>query len=147
MKSHFNRLSPGTKERMKSVIDSWKRSKKPSVVLAEGLALLAQDERECAASMIKRNGTPATNVATTYGKGHRAKLALEKDEARLLLEVVTDIREIENDEEKLRHMIDMAAAILLKGEHPPNVFKDKAYEKLLEVLSQFHPLVVQRSLF
>jgi fructose-1-phosphate kinase PfkB-like protein len=147
MKSHFNRLSPGTKEQMKTVIDSWKRSGKPSVVLAEGLAMLAEDGRECAANMIKRNGTPAASVAATYGKGTRAKLALEKDDARLLLEVVSEIREIEKDEEKLRHMIDMAAAILLNGEHPPNVFNDRAYEKLMEVLSQFHPLVVQRSLF
>ncbi len=147
MKTHFNRLSPDTKSRMKSVIDNWKKTGKSAVVLAEGLSLLSQDDRESAASIINHNGTPAAAVAATYGKGIRAKLALEKDDAKLLLEVVSEIREIEKDETKLRNMIDMAAAILLDGGHPPNVFSDPAYEKLMEVLVQFHPMVVQRSLF
>jgi hypothetical protein len=147
MKTHFNRLSPCTKERMKSVIDNWKRSKMSVGVLAEGLALLAEDERQSAAALLKRNGTDAVNVAAGYGKGTRAKLALEKEDAKMLLEVVSEIREIEKDEEKLKHMIEMAAAILLKGERPPNAFRDPAYEKLMEVLAQFHPAVVQRALF
>lgn len=147
MKTHFNRLSPCTKQRMKSVITNWKRSDATVGVLAEGLALLADDERQSAQAMLKRNGTDAVNVATDYGKGIRAKLALEKDDARMLLEVVSEIREIEKDEDKLRHMIEMAARILLDGEVPPNKFEDPAYEKLMEVLAQFQPTTVQRSLF
>ncbi len=147
MKTHFNRLSPCTKERMKSVISSWKRSKATVGVLAEGLALLAEDDRQSAAELLKNNGTEAVNVAAGYGRGSRAKLALEKDDAKILLEVVSEIREIEKDEDKLKHMVEMAAAILLDGERPPNQFQDKAYEKLMEVLAQFHPMALQRDLF
>lgn len=147
MKTHFNRLSPCTKKRMKSVIANWKKSDATAGVLAEGLALLAEDDRQSAAALLKCNGTEAVNVAAGYGKGARAKLALEKDDARMLLEVISEIREIEKDEEKLKTMIEMAARILLDGEVPPNQFDDPSYEKLMEVLSQFQPTTVQRSLF
>ena len=147
MKTHFNRLSPCTKERMKSVISGWRRSDKSVAVLAEGLALLADDERQSAAELLKRNGTEAVNVAAGYGKGIRAKLALEKEDAKMLLEVVSEIREIEKDEDKLKHMVEMAAKILLDNERPPNKFEDAAYERLMEVLAQFHPMALQRDLF
>ena len=147
MNPHFSRLSSCTKERMKAVISTWKRLNKPAKVLAEGLALLADDKRDPAAELLRKNGTQGVNVATTYGKGLRAKLALEKDEARCLLAVISEIREIEKDEDNVKSMIDMAVNILLDGQKPPSTFSNKSYEKLMGVLAQFEPSVVQRDLF
>lgn len=147
MKSRFNRLSAGKKAQMKSVISIWKKVGGTSEVLAEGLAMLADSNRDSAEFMINNIESRSVAVAATFGKGRRAKLALEKDDAQMLLEVVEAIRGIDCTELEHKQMIEVAASILLDGKQPTDFFVNGAYEPLRKVLEQFDPKVSQGSLF
>jgi len=145
MNSGFSRLSPETKAKMREVIQSWKKTKSSVDVLAEGLRVLASPNRETALTLIKEESAVADFICG-YGKGTRPKLSLEKRDAILLLEVLSAVRDVAQDDPKrTAELLDTATSVLLNGTDPGSL--DRSYDPLIKKLSKFYPKIGQQSLF
>jgi hypothetical protein len=146
MNSQFKHLSPGTRGQMTALVKRWKLVEAAPAVLVEGLQMLAADERKTAAEIIKAN-PPSAAIATTYGKGTKPKLALDKGDAQLLLEIVTSLNEIATEERPLAELLDLSMAVLVQQEQRPGLFSDESYAPLRRVITQFEPSAGQMALF
>lgn len=147
MKADFRLISDERKGAMRQAIAEWRRSKGSTTVLIEGLRVLASPNRPTADSFMRDNDSKVVSVVCTYGKRYRSKLMLPKEDAAILLDVVTDIKAAAKTEYAARKMVVMAASILLDGEKPPATLTDPRWEPLLRVLSSFDPMVGQAPLF
>jgi hypothetical protein len=143
--SRFRTLSEERKSAMRSVIKEWKRRGAPPALLEEALTALSSGKRERAFDLIG-SGSEVAGIVCTYGKGSRPKLALSKEDASLLLELVSDLRKCGASEEITSGMIGIACDVVLGGAKPSD-FSDPKWKPVFDVLSGFDPKVKQRSLF
>ncbi len=145
MNSGFSRLSPESKAKMRTVIQSWKRTKSGIDILTEGLQVLASPNRESAMTLIKE-GSAVADFICGYGKGTRPKLSLDKRDAILLLEVLSAVKDVAQDDPKrTAELLDTATSVLLNGTDPGSL--DRSYDPLIKKLTKFHPKIGQQSLF
>lgn len=147
MSTQFSRLSAGKKAKMRQVVDSWKRSGKTVAVLQEGLRMLCEDGRQSAQEICSDEIGQDVGFICTYGKGTRPKLALDKQDAKTLYDLVTRIRDLGCNEQETAFLVDVAMATALNGKKPPLMVRGEAVEKFLKILSELDPRAIQSSLF
>ena len=147
MSTQFSRLSAAKKAQMKEVIEGWKRAGKSTGVLEEGLRMLSAANRHSAQEVCSLDIGQDVGFICTYGKGTRPKLALDKKDAKTLLDLVARIREIGCNEDENAYMVDVAMSAALNGEKPPFMLRGEAVEKFLKILSELDPMAIQSSLF
>lgn len=143
----FRSISEERKSAMRHVYEEWKRVRASAGLFEESLRILASDKRPTADRFIREDDTKASALIATYGKGYRCRLSLPKKDASILLELVTGIRGVAENEAEARKMIRRAFSMLLDGTKPPSTLSDPRWEPLLKVLSGFDPSVNQASLF
>jgi hypothetical protein len=147
-KLNFKDLKPETKREMSELIGRWKRTKTDIHTLIEGLSTLAAEKRMSAGEVSKLAGDEVASITNTWGKGNRARLALEKEHASLLLGLVMSIEEAANEDYGLAgRMVETADSVLFKGGKVPSTITDPSWERVLEVLASVDPSLCQRALF
>ena len=142
----FANLSEKRRAGVQHLIDSWKRQGNGVDVLEESLRYLSSDSREPASALLGTESEVA-DLCCTYGKGPRARLALSKDDASMLLTIVIKIREAGASEEMTSRMISRAFSILIVGRLPSSGQSDDTSRKLLDILGVSDPGLKQGSLF
>ena len=142
----FRSLSEKKKKEMRHVIEVWQRRQLPVSLLEEGLRILSEEKRPTANELTKEDGGVA-DFACVWGKWTRPKLALTKEDAMLLLELVTGIRKVAFNDELAKDMVGIASSVLLDGKRLPARFTDPAMEPLRGILRGFDPTVNQSALF
>lgn len=146
MKSRFRNLSPEKRQQMKSLLHNWKLGGGSVDLLEEGLRMLSLPKREYATSIMADEELAPLGFICTWGKGVRAKLALDKPEAELLRDLVSKLCAMEADEPVRKELMDAATSVLLNGSSLP-FSDDPKIERLRALLEEFEPSVTQGSLF
>jgi hypothetical protein len=140
----FANLSGQRKADVRQFFDSWQRAGAKTGVLEEGLRYLSSDSREPASALLG-SGSELAGLCCTYGKGPRARLSLSKQDAAMLLDLVTAIRQAGADEQLTSRMISSAFNILIDGRIPQD--GDDALRRLMDALGARDPGLKQGSLF
>ncbi|HSB46855.1 MAG TPA: hypothetical protein VLD37_02490 [Candidatus Bilamarchaeum sp.] len=142
----LGRLPEERKQPMRELVGRWKRTGAAVSVLEESLITLSALKRASAQQLLETNGSPVAAIACTYGRGSRAKLALPKEDAKLLLALVHEISSCKQDEPTKLRMMDKAVSVLLGGQAPATL-SDPKWKPLLDILGGFDPAIKQGSLF
>jgi hypothetical protein len=140
-------VSEERKQPMRDLVKRWKNTGAGVSVLEESLRVLSADKRSSALSILGSDAGPIGSIVCTYGKGSRPKLALEKEDAKLLLTLVREISACNEDVSTRSRMMDIAASVILGGEKPPSTLSDPKWKPLLDIIGSFDPSIKQGSLF
>lgn len=146
MYSTFSKLPEERKQGMLQLVRRWKDTGSATTILEEGLRVLSSDKRERAYDIVERHVREIAAIACVYGKGSKPKLALSKEDARMLLELVHDINGTDTDQSTKSQMVEIAAKVLFSGERP-STLSDARWKPLLALLGEMEPKVLQGSLF
>jgi len=148
MKTHFRDLAPQVKKDMKGLHTDFKKAKLPYSSWLEGLRVLSGPNRESAASILS-DSEYSKNIGfiTTWGEGHRPRLALDPRHAKMLYDLSLEIHSISGDEEQAEKMLDTTMSVLLNGQSLPQTFTDPSWERLRQVLTEVEPILAQSTLF
>jgi hypothetical protein len=147
MTSSLKRFSLKSKGKMHQVVQSWKGTGLSVEILKEGLRLLSKPKRERASALVADEYCHASRFVCMYGKGRAPKLALQKNHARILLELVKNVLDISKTEAEAVKRVEIASSVLLSRQKPPFALSDRKWQPLLEVMSSFDPTVNQLALF
>ena len=147
MTSSLKRFSQKTKVQMHQVVKDWKDTGHSVEILKEGLMLLAKPKRERASALVADEYCHASSFVCIFGKGRAPKLALQRNHARVLLELVRNVLDISRTEAQAVKRVEIATSVLLSRQKPPFALSDKKWRPLLEVMSSFDPTVNQLGLF
>ena len=142
----FSKLSPERRSGMLQLIRRWKGTGSGTELLEEGLRVLSAKKRESASEILDNEISEISAMACVYGRGRRPKLAVSREEAALLLELVAGINGTQADQATKREMVGLAADVLLSGQKP-STLADPRWKPLLDLLSGFEPGVRQSALF
>ncbi len=152
--SSLNSLTERQKKDMRHVVTAWKRTGAETQVLEEGLWLLSSHKRPSADKISRwdrRNEDEFDRdimaIACTWGKGYRNKLTLSRQDASLLLGLVSQIRAAAGSEDAAKRMVELAAGLFFDGERPPRTLRDPSWEPLLQIVREVAPSLCQAALF
>ena len=146
MHSTFSKLSSEKKSDMLQLVRRWKETGSATSVLEEGLKVLSSPKRDRAFDIAESHIRDIAAIACVYGKGSRPKLALSRENAKLLFELVHDINQTGEDAAMKSQMVEIAAKVLLSGDKPSTLL-DARWKPLLDLLGNLEPNVRQSWLF
>jgi len=141
----FSGISANEKKAYQQVIRDWARTGHSVEVLKEGLSMLSSKHRENAIELCNDECLAASFIIT-YGKRNKPKLSLDQGEAGKMLAFVEKIRDIAQDEELAKRMIEAASSALFEGQKPMTLF-DPSWKPLLKLLVSVGSDVRQGVLF
>jgi hypothetical protein len=143
--SKLGSLSDKKKEGMRTVVSQWKRTGASVSVLEEGLRLLSEPSRSPARELC-RSDSKAAGIACTYGKGSKPKLALSREDAKALLDLLRRIKAAAPDTDSEKKMVEAAASVLLEGKGLSSLTGPE-WEPLRRLLSELDPALAQSAFF
>ncbi len=144
---NFQKISSERKQKMREVLSNWERSGTPVCLLEEGLQLLTSPKRPTMSSLSTQGRYKLMGIIYTFGTGSKPRLTLTKDDAQVLLELVSELRKHARNEEALATLVDKATSVLLQGQKNHLASTDEMGDVLRKVLQEFDPMVNQDSLF
>jgi len=131
----LDRIPPQRKQRMLAVLRQWKDI--GFADLKEGLKLLADPNRPTAQKIQDTRAPEIAGVFCTYGKGIRPKTALDREDAEVLLELVSRLEKAMQTE-VVPAAMELAGQLLLNGQDLSNkTVADKLLDPLLKILREF----------
>lgn len=140
----LDRIAPERKQRMLAVLGKWK-----DIGLADlktGLELLASPNRPTAQVVMDTRLPEVAGVFCVYGKGIKPKAALDREDAQVLLELISRLEQA-IETEVLPAVLDVAGQVLLNGHDLSHrTVADKLLGPLLKILREFDPKAGQMNL-
>ncbi|MBU0532903.1 hypothetical protein KKB44_05420 [Candidatus Micrarchaeota archaeon] len=140
----LNRLSKETKLRLAATVRYGLTAGVP--VMEEGLRLLTSPYRPTAQE-VSSDGSDVISVYCTHGKSHKPKMTLSHNEARFLLDILTELRTSISVEENLVEAMTRTVSVLLEGRPLPDPLPDQSWQPVLEVVKKFDSGAAQVRLF